>query len=134
MFSQGQEIRERQLADAYHYFGNDLIISASGDILVTSNSDTETTQRVLRRLLTNPGQYIWNLSYGAGIPARVGTPTAATAISAIITQQMQLEAGVAQSPPPTVSVTATATGYMFANVSYTDAVTQITVPVTLPTG
>lgn len=120
------------MPDAFHYFGNDLVVSASGDILVTSDSQTETTQRVLRRLFTNPGQYIWNLSYGAGLPARVGTPSSAAAISAIVTQQMTLEAGVAQSPPPTISVTSTPLGYCFTNVSYTDAVTNLVVPVTLP--
>jgi hypothetical protein len=122
------------MADAWHIFGNDLVISANGDILVTSNSTDETTQRVLRRLFTNQGGYIWHLAYGAGLPARVGTPSSAAAISAIATQQMLLEAGVAQIPPPTISVTSTALGYTFTSIAYTDAVTKLTVPLTLPTG
>jgi len=120
------------MADAYHIFGQDWVVSASGDLLMTQNSQDETTQRVLRRLFTNPGAYVWNLSYGAGLPAQIGQPTQPGTLKAVTLQQMQLEAGVAQTPAPTVAVTSNALGYTGISVTYTDAVTRVTVPLTLP--
>jgi hypothetical protein len=60
---------------------------------------------VLRILLTNQGDYLWALSYGAGLPAQVGETTSARAIEAAVRRQMLTEPGVAHQPPPTVSVT-----------------------------
>ena len=54
------------MPDINHLWGNDLAFSATGD-LATADVPTLTQQRVLRRLLTNPGDYIWELDYGAGL-------------------------------------------------------------------
>ena len=48
------------MADISHTFGADLSLSATGDLLCVTG-DTLTQQRVLRRLLTNAGDYIWQL-------------------------------------------------------------------------
>lgn len=109
------------MPDLFHDFGSDLVVSASGD-LRTSDGAVLGQQRVLRRLLTNLGGYIWNLSYGAGLPAMVGETIDAARIAGIARSQMLLEAAVSQSPPPTVSVTATPLGVVTATITYADAI------------
>ena len=116
-----------------HLIGSDLSFSQSGDLAVASQ-DEMTIQRVLRRLLTNPGEYIWNLGYGAGLPAMVGDVADAGAIAAVIRYQMMLEATVAKDPEPSVEVSATTTGIVSATVQYVDAPTgqlrSFVVPIT----
>jgi hypothetical protein len=46
---------------------------------------------VLRRLLTNPGSYIWHLEYRAGLPQYLGQPAVLSAINSLIISQMFLE-------------------------------------------
>ena len=107
------------MADLFHEFGADLVLSNSGDLL-TADGATLGQQRVLRRLLTNLGAYIWNLSYGAGLPAMVGETIDAARIAGIARSQMLLEACVDQSPPPTCTVVGTPLGVVTATISYTD--------------
>ena len=78
---------------------------------------------MLRRLLTNLGAYIWNLSYGAGLPAMVGETIDAARISGIARSQMLQEAAVSQTPPPTVSVIGTPLGVVTATITYQDSAT-----------
>jgi phage baseplate assembly protein W len=68
--------------DCYHYFGNDLSVASNGDILLTDGI-TLSQQRILRRLLTNPGDYIWELTYGAGLPQFVGQPLSQSLLTQI---------------------------------------------------
>ena len=98
------------------------MIGPTGDLAV---ADTQmlTQQRVLRRLLTNPGDYIWQLNYGAGLGQFVGRPGAPTLISGVIRTQMQLEPQIMQSPAPSVSASVADDGIVMASVSYMDAVT-----------
>lgn len=92
------------MADLDHLWGEDLNVSASGDI-ATADGDDLTTERILRRLMTAAGDYIWNLTYGGGVPQRVGLPLDLALISAVIRSQIALEATVARSPAPTINVT-----------------------------
>ena len=71
------------MADLALTFGGDLSVSPTGDIAL-SDGTTLTQQRVLRRLLTNHGGYIWQLGYGAGLAQFVGQPAAPAAIQAIV--------------------------------------------------
>ena len=105
-----------------HYFGADLQRGPTGDVAAASGTALA-TQRVLRRLLTNPSDYIWQLNYGAGLRQMVGNPADALAITGVITSQMLLEPSVAQTPPPTVQVSASPNGTVYAAVQYTDAST-----------
>ena len=107
------------MADLHHYPGGDLCISASGDLLAADGS-TETDQRILRRLITNPGDYLWQPDYGGGLPAMVGELAAPATAQAVITGQMLMEEGVAADPPPEVSVRATSEG-LAASIRYTTA-------------
>ncbi len=99
--------------------GSDIALSATGDLLGVSGAPY-TQQRVLRRLLTNPGAYIWHIPYGAGLPRFVGEVANGVRIAAVIRRQMALEKGVARSPPPAVTVDAQPTGIVTARVTYAD--------------
>jgi phage baseplate assembly protein W len=108
--------------DISHAFGSDLALSATGDLLVVSG-DALTQQRVLRRLLTNAGDYIWHLAYGAGLGQMVGQPANAAAIENIIRSQIFRESSVAQVPAPIVTTTANTDGTVTVTIQYADAVT-----------
>jgi hypothetical protein len=107
------------MADIAHQFGNDISLAPNGDIALASGT-VLTQQRVLRRLLTNPGDYIWDVNYGAGLGAMVGQTVNAARITAIIRAQMFQEATVAKNPLPTVSVSAGNNGLVQAAISYVD--------------
>jgi len=119
------------VTDLTHYFGGDLSWGPTGDLAISGTPDV-TTQRVLRRLLTPPLSYLWNLGYGAGLPAMVGQVASVSAIRGTTLDQMLQEAGVMQDPPPTVQVRVTNTGFVFANVAYGDAETGSIQPLTVP--
>jgi hypothetical protein len=113
-------------------FSGDLALSAAGDILAADGSALG-TQRVLRRLLTNPGDYIWQLDYGAGLAQFIGEPAAADAIEAVILNQITYEFVVSQTPdPPSVTVTVAVDGTVTATVEYVDAVTGTSQTATVP--
>ncbi len=119
------------MPDLYHQFGSDLVLSASGDLL-TADAVTLGTQRVLRRLCTNRGDYIWQLPYGGGLPAMIGTPANAKRIVAVIVAQLRLEAAVAPTPAPTVALTVGTDGTVTAAITYADATTGQTQILTVP--
>lgn len=97
------------MPDLNHLWGQDLSISASGDIAIV-DGDAMTTQRILRRLMTGAGDYIWNLTYGAGVPGRVGNVVDIALISSVIRSQIALEAAVARTPAPIITVTSILNG------------------------
>lgn len=101
-----------------------------GDLLICSGATKtgaimpgcatdEGEQRVLRRLLTGPGQYIWHPEYGAGLPGFVGSPAQLDAIQAIIISQILLEDVVSKDPLPQVVATKILNG-INVNISYID--------------
>lgn len=121
------------MADISHLWGNDLSIGATGD-LALSSGDGLTQQRVLRRLLTSPGDYIWQLNYGAGLPGMVGQPEQVAATQAIIRSQIFNEVTVATSPEPVISVTGSQAGEVAANIQYVDAQSGGTQVLSFPVG
>jgi hypothetical protein len=110
------------MVDLALQFGGDLAVGPTGD-LALADTTLLTQQRVLRRLLTNPGDYIWQLSYGAGLGQFVGQPAAPAAISGVARAQLLQEAAVASSPPPAVTAVAGSDGTVTATVTYADAAT-----------
>lgn len=90
--------------DLSHDFSGDLQASAVGDLL-TSDGVTRSNQRILRRLLTNPGDYIWHPDYGAGLPARIGSTLNVDELTGLIRSQMFQEASVSHDPEPQIEVT-----------------------------
>ncbi len=109
------------MTDVYHYFSSDLTLSAAGDLLVATDLD-ETTQRVLRRLLTNVRDYLWQPTYGAGLPGYIGRTLDQAAISALIKAQMYLEADVSHAPEPRIALQQIPNG-LSAQIAYTSVQT-----------
>jgi hypothetical protein len=113
--------------DIAHYWGNDLTLDSTGDLLSVEDV-TKGQQRVLRRLLTNPQEYVWHGEYGAGLPLYIGDPLDVDVVTAVIRFQIALEAQVAADPQANVIVNPILGG-VHARVIYTDADTGN--PVTL---
>lgn len=89
--------------DVDHWYGDDVQLSSKNDLNPVISSD-KTTQRIIRRLMTNPGAYVWHLDYGAGILEHVGDTMANLGIiEGLCVAQVQLEHGVASQPPPAVA-------------------------------
>jgi len=108
--------------DLYHYFGSDLNASATGDLQPVSGAE-RTKQRILRRLLTNPGDYIWHTEYGAGLPRYVGSVIDVRQMKALIRGHVLLEDSVAKTPEPVIEVQAIQGG-MTVSIQYNDAATN----------
>src|SRR5271155_5395400 len=105
------------MPDLWHQFGSDLAVGAGGDLAAATGA-LEGQQRVLRRLLTNPGDYIWQPTYGAGLGQFVGSPASVTQIQAVVRSQIFKEAAVARTPEPIVEVNADAAGSVYVSIRY----------------
>ena len=116
------------MAELWHVFGNDLTINATGDLLLASGAE-QTRQRIIRRLLTNQGDYIWHPTYGAGLGRFIGRPGNERQITGVIRAQVLQETSVARVPPPAVTVTNNGNNTYYAQIQYTDAATGIPQPV-----
>jgi hypothetical protein len=113
------------MADLALVFGSDLGIGPTGDLLL-ADGPALTQQRVLRRLLSNAGDYLWQLSYGAGLGRFVGQPGAPAAIAGVARNQMLQEAAVARSPAPSTTALPGDDGTVTLSISYADAVSGAT--------
>jgi phage baseplate assembly protein W len=91
------------MADAFHQWGSDLVLGPTGDV-ATISGPLLGQQRVLRRLLTSPGDYIWQLDYGAGLARFIGQPANPLQIAAVIRSQIFKEPTVARTPEPVIDV------------------------------
>lgn len=110
------------MADMFLEWGGDLGVSASGDLkLVSGNRATD--QRIVRRLLTNAGDYVWHSTYGGSLAMAVGAPVQARRIEAIIRAQLLMEAAVPVSPVPSVDVRGVdaTSGSFVVDIRYGDA-------------
>lgn len=110
------------MADLQMAWSGDVSSSPTGD-LATVSGPALGTERVLRRLLTNPGEYIWHPEYGAGLARFVGQPADPAGIQALIRSQMLLEAAVAATPEPVISVQSDPGGSLSVQIRYADAAT-----------
>ncbi len=109
--------------DLSHQWGADLSVGPTGDLALASGSLLG-QQRVLRRLMTNPGDYIWQPGYGAGLARFIGQPGNASRIQAVIRGQIFKEAAVARTPEPVIAVRfdpAGGTGTVTVQIRYVDA-------------
>ena len=121
------------MADIAHDIGSDLVIGVTGD-LATSSGSENVRERVLRRLVTNPGGYIWHLDYGGGLPSFVGTPANAAAIRTTVRGQMLLEAAVARTPVPDVALLVSLGEVVTLTVTYRDGASGTSQALTLTPG
>lgn len=121
------------MPEVFHAFGYDLAFSPTGDIALASGT-VEGQQRVLRRLLTNPGDYVWDMAYGAGLAQFLGQPIAAARIAAVSRSQMFMETAVSRTPAPVIDVQSSPDGTVTETIRYVDSQTGVAVPLTLPIG
>ncbi|WP_217548789.1 phage tail protein [Pantoea sp. GbtcB22] len=105
--------------DIYHYVGGELSTSPAGDLRPVSSTERG-KQRILRRLMTNPGDYVFHPEYGAGLGNKVGQSVNLNEWKALISGQMLLEDTVASNPAPTVSLSLVEGG-VSVNIKYTDS-------------
>lgn len=105
--------------DIAHWFGNDLSVSPTGDLLLVGDLE-KGRQRILRRLLTPTESYIWHTDYGAGLPSYIGELRDDDLLEAVIRYQIAHEAQVAPLPPPDVTTTPIFAGVQ-SRIVYTDA-------------
>lgn len=75
----------------------------------------------MRRLNTNPGSYIGQPTYGAGLPQYIGKTANVRKLQALVQSQMLLEDSVAKKPAPVVTISQSANlSAITVNISYTD--------------
>lgn len=106
--------------ELYQNYGFDLQLLPNAQLALVDNG-LETQQRILRRLLTNPGAYLFAPEYGAGLGLYVGqnlSDALAHQINGDITRQMFLENTVVQSPPPKISLSQNGT-QLTVSITYT---------------
>lgn len=108
--------------DINHFWSGDLSAASNGD-LSTADADLRAQQRILRRLMTCPGDYAQHPEYGAGLPQQVGQVFDAPRIQALIRGQMLLEESVQRMPEPIINVQKIPSG-ISCDIQYTDAVTN----------
>ena len=105
------------MADFSLPWGGDLSLSPTAGLALVSGA-VLTEQRLIRRLLTNPGDDPWNPGYGAGLGRFVGQPVNTAALSALISEQALLEATVASVT--SVAVVQDGLGTVSATIVYVD--------------
>lgn len=108
------------LYDLYNDMGQDLILNPDSDLLNVSNTE-RSKQRVLRRLLTNPIDYIWHIDYGAGLPSYVGREYSNATfndIQSAIISNIFNEDSVAKIPAPEIIFQTIPQG-LVVQISYT---------------
>ncbi len=121
------------MADANLVWGGDLLVSASGDISLASGPAL-TQQRVLRRLLTNQNDYVWEPTYGGGLGQFVGQAANTRVIEGTIRAQMFREAAVAHQPEPIVTSDVFTDGSVTIGISYVDVQSNTSQALTFTVG
>ncbi|MDE3022882.1 MAG: phage tail protein [Pseudomonadota bacterium] len=107
--------------DLTHWVGNDINLSPTGDLSIIDGT-VKDEQRILRRLLTNPGDLLFHPEYGAGLPQWIGKPLDIQAITALIRGQMFLEESVAHDPEPVITISTILDG-ISCRIQYADSAT-----------
>ncbi|WP_118181309.1 phage tail protein [Paraburkholderia phosphatilytica] len=122
------------MSDIYHYWGNDLTVSPTGDLEVASATDS-TEQEIIRALLTNPllkdvsgdpvaqADYTDHPEWGAGLPRRIGSSIDSSELAALITSVLVTFPGVARVPIPSVSVVQDDLGTATVDITYYNTIT-----------
>jgi hypothetical protein len=120
--------------DANLWWGQDLILTASGDIAVVTGLDRD-NQRIFRRLCTNGsqsgakiGEYCFHPTYGGSAPWYVGQTSEALLLEGVIRSQMYMETAVSHSPEPDIEINFRPTGAYVAQIKYINAATDEAVP------
>ena len=114
------------MPDIYQIYGYDVEANVNGDLLTADGSDY-VQQRIIRRLLTNPGDYIFHPGYGAGLGQYIGQNLSADKkkeIEGNIIQQILLEDSVAKSPAPVVNFKVLSANTLYVQITYYETTSQ----------
>lgn len=118
--------------DIDHYFSGD--IAPDGTSLLAMDELTASQQRIIRRILTNPGEYPSDATYGAGAGRFIGaTTTLLGSLKALIVNQMYKEPSVVVSVSPIVKLTTDNT-VLYINIQYVDVLTNAAQTISFNTG
>jgi hypothetical protein len=109
------------MPDARHWWDSDIAISSTGDLALSDGIDLS-NQRIVRRLMTILGEYVWHTDYGASVPVRVGDTLDLSLIESIVRGQIFEEAAVDPEYDPEIIVTKILNG-VFVAIRYVDALT-----------
>lgn len=115
------------MKDLNQYVGDDLSSSPTGSLSPVEGLERG-KQRILRRLITNPGDYLFHPTYGAGLGRYIGSLMNIPEIISLIRSQILLEDCVARKPAPVISVSSN-DSTLSVSIGYTDA--PLGEPVTL---
>lgn len=119
--------------DISHYFSGDIGLSNTGDLAMVDGI-TESQQRIIRMILTNPGDYEFHPTYGIGAGGYVGATVAdLDALCALISSQITQDPSVAPFPLPEVTAKSSDTT-LYVNIKYVDATTNTTQVLAFNTG
>lgn len=121
------------MADLAHPFGADLAFGSGADLALSSGAALA-QDRVLRRLLTNTGDYLWQPDYGASLGAFVGQPVSVPRLRGAVRAQIFREPAVARQPEPVVAVSADGSGSAVLTIRYQNALVGGVQTVTVPIG
>lgn len=105
------------MSDASLVWRGDLSANPVGDIATCSHSELS-QQRLLRRLLTNAGDYLWYPEYGAGLAQFIGLPCDTSAIKARIRSQIFADGTILTTPEPIIDVQNSADGSIYVQIRY----------------
>lgn len=114
------------MADINQNYGDDLSLDADGDLMAVSGAE-QTQQFLIRRLLTAPGTYFFEPTYGAGLSQYVGqniTQDQYAKLKSLIISQVLQEPTVAKTPVPTVTLSQPNINALDVFVTYVDAPSQ----------
>jgi phage baseplate assembly protein W len=118
----------------FHWFGLDIQFAASGDD-ASASGILEINQRIVRELMTAPGEYIWQPDYGAGLGRYIGQALSTekyTELTALITSIVLKQPDVQKLPAPTISFQSDAAGLLSTQIIYVYAPTGQPVTVFAP--
>ena len=121
--------KEPAMPDLSLEWQSDLQLSPTGGVELITGS-LLTRQRLVRRFLTVPGDYIWHPDYGAGLPTYIGRPMDLAAMSAVVRDQALMEDTVSTVVSVSVSLV-TINSYVLTLV-YTELGVTGTQTLTLP--
>lgn len=112
------------MPDANLDWDADFSLAPNGDLSIVDGV-ANSNQAIIRRLLTAVNGYIFHLTYGAGLPQRIGLTARANDIQSLVRAQILLEATVAQNPQPIVTLAKdlTVTGAYIITIKYIEAAT-----------
>lgn len=122
------------MADLNHWWGQDLVLTSSGDLSAVDGLNKD-NQRIFRRLCTNGAdsgahlaEYYFHPEYGGSAPWYVGQTTDEPTLEGIIRSQMYQEASVSHDPEPVITPNMNPNGTFLVNIQYTNANTGNAVP------